>query len=61
MNDVKWLQKKVAAQNHIIMGQERLLICYRIGTRKGVDGALDKIEKGKRMIAKLEQEATDVN
>ena len=46
--------KKCKLLRQIIDGQNTLLACYRLGTHRGVDGALDKIKSAKRRLAKLE-------
>lgn len=53
MDETVRLQKIIKAQQLIIEGQERLMLFYRAGTRRGVDGAMDKIERGRRQLAKL--------
>lgn len=46
--------KKCKILRQIIDGQNTLLACYRLGTHKGVDAALDKIESAKCKLAKME-------
>jgi len=48
--------KKCKVLKQIIDGQSKLLMCYRLGTQRGADGALDKIAKAKRQLAKMESE-----
>ena len=45
--------KKCKLLRQIIEGQEKLMTCYRFGTHRGVDGALDKIQSAERRLAKL--------
>jgi len=46
--------EKCKLLRQIIAGTNVLLVCYRLGTRKGVDGALDKIDKAERRLSKIE-------
>jgi len=59
MDEIKRLKATIKAQSHIIAGQDKLLVCYRLGTRSGLCGAIDKIEKGKRQLAKLSEKEED--
>ena len=38
----------------IAKGREKLMVCYRLGTQRGADAALTLIEKGQRMLEKLD-------
>jgi len=47
--------KKCKILKQIIDGQNKLLMCYRIGTQRGADEALNKIEKAKQQLIELEK------
>lgn len=47
--------EKCKILRQIIEGQNMLLVCYRLGTHRGVDAALDKIESAKYKLDKLEK------
>jgi hypothetical protein len=49
--------KKCKVLRQILEGKNKLLTCYRLGTRCGIDGALDKITKAERQLAELDKEA----
>ena len=48
--------EKCKVLKQIIEGQDKLLVCYRLGTQRGACKAIDKITKAKLQLAKLEQE-----
>ena len=48
--------KKCKILKQIIDGQNKLLMCYRIGTQRGACKAIDKITKAKLQLAKMESE-----
>jgi len=51
--------EKCKVLKQIIEGQNKLLVCYRLGTQRGASGAIDKITKAKLQLAKLEQKVGD--
>jgi hypothetical protein len=51
--------EKCKVLKQIIEGQNKLLVCYRLGTQRGASGAIDKITKAKLQLAKLEQEVDE--
>lgn len=53
--------EKCKILREIIDGQNTLLACYRLGTHKGVDAALDKIENAKYKLDKLEKASRLIN
>jgi len=53
------LEKKVAAYARLSDAQDRLLVNYRIGTRRGVGKILDDLHKAKEDLATLGKEERD--
>jgi|GEM_PF-5807536 len=53
--------EKCKLLREIIDGQDKLLAAYRLGTHKGVDAALDKIENAKYKLDKLEKASRLIN
>lgn len=44
------LRGEVAILRDLVKGQEKLLVCYRLQTRRGVDAALDEIAEAKAKL-----------
>lgn len=41
------IRRQNEALRALVKGQEKLLVCYRLQTRRGVDAALDEITEAK--------------
>lgn len=51
-------ESQLQAAENLIEAQERLLVCYRIGHRRGLDNALDMMESAKKELQSTQERRT---